>query len=117
MLTPSVFEAYGGSNKSKREDRFIMPRKLELYRAGKTYIDKEGIRQFLSTLSYPLYFLDFETMQNSIPQYDGAKPYQQITFQYSLHIKRDETSPYEHKEFLAESDIILTIVCRMVVTR
>ena len=124
--TPSVFEVYGGSNKSKGEDRFFMPRKLELYRAGKTsfeaikneplghvqrlqvegkkYIDKVGIQQFLSTLSYPLYFLDFETMQDPIPQFDGAKVYAQITFQYSLHIKRDEASPYEHKEFLAESN-------------
>ena len=68
------------------------------------HIDKDGIREFLSGLSYPLYFLDFETLQQPIPQYDGQKPYQQITFQYSLHIKKSENSPYEHKEFLAPSD-------------
>lgn len=124
--TPSVFDVYGGTMHSKKMDRFQMPQKLELYRAGKTsfedikdemlghiqrlqvegktYIDKEGIRQFLSTLSYPLYFLDFETMQDVIPRYDGAKPYSQITFQYSLHIKRSETAPYEHTAFLAESN-------------
>lgn len=68
------------------------------------HIDKDGIREFLADLSYPLYFLDFETLQQPIPQYDGQKPYQQITFQYSLHIKKDEKSPYEHKEFLAPSD-------------
>ncbi|MBQ9356660.1 MAG: DUF2779 domain-containing protein [Prevotella sp.] len=43
-------------------------------------------------------------MQDAIPQYDGARPYQQITFQYSLHIKRSETAPYEHTAFLAESN-------------
>ena len=68
------------------------------------HIDKDGIREFLASLSYPLYFLDFETLQQPIPQYDGQKPYQQITFQYSLHIKKDENAPYEHKEFLAPSD-------------
>ena len=68
------------------------------------HIDKNGIREFLSGLSYPLYFLDFETLQQPIPQYDGQKPYQQITFQYSLHIKKSENAPYEHKEFLAPSD-------------
>ena len=68
------------------------------------HIDKDGIREFLSGLNYPLYFLDFETLQQPIPQYDGQKPYQQITFQYSLHIKKSEDSPYEHEEFLAPSD-------------
>ena len=68
------------------------------------HLDKDGIREFLSDLSFPLYFLDFETLQQPIPQYDGQKPYQQITFQYSLHIKKSENALYEHKEFLAPSD-------------
>jgi hypothetical protein len=68
------------------------------------YINPDGIRKFLNTLTYPLYFLDFETMQDAVPQYDGAKPYQQITFQYSLHIKESPNAPYQHKEYLAPSD-------------
>ena len=68
------------------------------------HINVNGIRKFLSSLSYPLYFLDFETFQQAIPQYDGQKPYQQITFQYSLHIKESATAPYRHEEFLAPSD-------------
>ena len=68
------------------------------------HIDYKGVRGFLDTLSYPLYFLDFETMNDPVPQYDGSRPYQQIPFQYSLHIKESETSPYIHKEFLAPSD-------------
>jgi hypothetical protein len=68
------------------------------------HIDRKGISEFLDTLTYPLYFLDFETMQQAVPQYDGARPYQQITFQYSLHIKESETAPYDHREFLAPND-------------
>ena len=68
------------------------------------HIDREGIRQFLSTLGSPLYFLDFETMQDAVPKYDGAKVYSQITFQYSLHIVNAETRHVEHREFLAPSD-------------
>jgi len=68
------------------------------------HIDKEGIREFLSQLSYPLYFLDFETIQQVIPLYDGTKCYQQITFQYSLHVKESPSTGYVHKEFLAPSD-------------
>ena len=68
------------------------------------HIDVAGIREFLNNLSYPLYFLDFETLQQPVPQYDGQRPYQQITFQYSLHIKESADAPYQHKEFLAPSD-------------
>ena len=68
------------------------------------HIDYNGVRGFLDTLRYPLYFLDFETMNDPVPQYDGTRPYQQIPFQYSLHIKESETAPYVHKEFLAPSD-------------
>ena len=68
-----------------------------------TYIDKAGIRDFLNTLSYPLYFLDFETMQPVIPLYEGTRPYMQIPFQYSLHYIEQEGGEVRHKEFLAES--------------
>lgn len=67
------------------------------------HIDKEGIKKFLDTLSYPLYFLDFETMQLPIPQFVGTKPYQQIPFQYSLHYIETPNGELKHKEFLAES--------------
>lgn len=68
-----------------------------------TYIDKEGIRAFLDTLSYPLYFLDFETMQLPVPQYPGTKPYQQIPFQYSLHYIEEPGGELKHKAFLGVS--------------
>ncbi len=66
-------------------------------------IDKDGIRDFLQTLSYPIYFLDFETMQPVVPEFEGTKPYAQIPFQYSLHYIEYEGGPLLHKEFLAES--------------
>lgn len=67
------------------------------------YIEKENIQSFLDTLSYPIYFLDFETMQPVIPIYVGTKPYAQIPFQYSLHYIEHEGGELKHKEFLAES--------------
>lgn len=68
-----------------------------------TYVDKDGIRDFLDTLSYPIYFLDFETEQPVIPKYNGTKPYQQIPFQYSLHYIDSKGGELKNKEFLAES--------------
>lgn len=67
------------------------------------YIDKEKIDDFLSELSMPLYFLDFETFALPIPRYDGTRPYQKVAFQYSLHYI--ENDKLYHKEFLAEPDI------------
>lgn len=67
------------------------------------YINKVEIAKFLSALSYPLYFLDFETMQPVIPEYQGTHPYQQIPFQYSLHYIEKKDGELKHKEFLGVS--------------
>lgn len=68
---------------------------------GEIHIDRDGILDFLRTLSYPLYYLDFETIQPAIPLYDGTRPYQQITTQYSLHVQDREGGELRHYEFLA----------------
>ena len=120
--SPSVFELY----------RMPFAKKIEYYKKGKityqdllfdpgitspkqvrqilyavsdqgTYVNKESIREFLETLSFPLYFLDFETMQTVIPRFVGTKPYAQIPFQYSLHYIEREGGELKHTEYLAES--------------
>ncbi len=67
-----------------------------------TVINKEKVKEFLNKLWYPLYFLDFETVQNGIPNYKKSRPYQPIPFQYSLHYIKTEGGEVYHKEFLAE---------------
>ena len=64
------------------------------------FIDKAKINYMLDGLKYPYYFLDFETISRAIPIYNNSKPYTQIPFQFSLHIKKDENSKLEHFEFL-----------------
>ena len=66
-------------------------------------IDKTKIREFLEGLKYPIYHLDFETIQPAIPEYQGTKPYQQIPTQYSLHIQPSPFGNCEHFEFLADA--------------
>ena len=66
----------------------------------KPRIDKDCIKGLLSTFTFPLYFLDFESYQAVIPTIDGTKPYQQICFQYSLHYLLEEDGELYHKEFL-----------------
>jgi len=69
--------------------------------SGQPYIDREAIREFLSGLEYPLYYLDFETFGTAIPLFDGTRPYQNIPFQFSLHIQNKPAGGLEHHEFLA----------------
>lgn len=65
-------------------------------------IKKDEIKKFLDTISYPLYFLDFETFQQAVPEYEGVRPYLPIPFQYSLHALQKEEASLEHYEFLAK---------------
>ena len=65
-------------------------------------IDREKIAQFLKGLSYPLYFLDFESFQPAVPLYDNSSPYEQIVFQYSLHYIPAPGGELLHREYLAQ---------------
>ena len=75
---------------------------VEAFLEKKIHISKESIRDFLDTMRYPLYFLDFETLSSPIPPFDGTAPYQHIPFQYSLHIIENEGSEPVHHEYIAE---------------
>ena len=77
---------------------------VENYKSQTTFIDKEKIGEFVENLTYPLYHLDFETYQQAIPEYKGIKPFEQIPFQYSLHIEYADGT-LEHKEYLSQDDI------------
>ena len=67
-------------------------------------INPAGIVKFLNKVRYPLYFLDFESMQPAVPIYPNSKPYMQICFQYSLHYIEQEGGELKHKAFLAKSN-------------
>ena len=87
-----------------------IPETLDLHPKQKTQItatknnaravDTKAISSFLESITYPLYFLDYETYAQVIPQYDGFVPYQQVPFQYSLHILSKPNGEVTHKEFL-----------------
>lgn len=66
-------------------------------------IDREAIAKALDDLEYPLYFLDYEAINMALPIYQGHKPYQQIPFQYSLHVIAKPGGELEHFEFLDQN--------------
>ncbi len=73
---------------------------VEAVKSGKQYIDKEGIAGFLKNLKYPLYFLDYETFSGLVPPFDGMRPYQNVPFQYSLHILESPQAELKHAGYL-----------------
>lgn len=63
-------------------------------------IDAGSIAEFLDTLTFPLYFLDFETFQEAVPSYEGQRPYEQVPSQYSLHWIEAPDGVLHHTEYL-----------------
>lgn len=72
---------------------------VELMLYKREEIDREALRRQLQTLAYPIYFLDFETDASAIPCHSSLKPYEQIPFQYSCHI-RTADGQLSHREYL-----------------
>ena len=69
---------------------------------NKVHIELENIKGELSQLEYPLYFLDYETNSPPVPIFDGYRPYQRMTFQYSLHIQAELGGEVKHQAYLAK---------------
>jgi CRISPR/Cas system-associated exonuclease Cas4 (RecB family) len=67
--------------------------------SGRPYFNQSAAAAELEQYSFPLYFLDFETIQCAVPRWAGTKPYQQIPFQFSLH-RLDSSSSWQHTEFI-----------------
>jgi hypothetical protein len=77
--------------------------------AGKPHVDRPALAAFLSQIEYPASFLDFETIGTAIPLFDETSPFQQIPFQFSLHILRQPVAKSRfdpvHRQFLAEGTV------------
>ena len=71
------------------------------HKSGKHHSDVNELKKFVKSLSYPLYFMDFETYATAIPLYDGLKPYQAIPFQFSVHVIEKKGSKPKHHSFIA----------------
>lgn len=67
--------------------------------AGTVFFDAAGAASDLAPFGFPAYFLDFESIQLAIPIWRGTRPYQQITFQFSLHTVA-ESGQLSHTAFL-----------------
>jgi len=103
---PDQYELYNqGIIRLKDVPLNILPRtqqiQLEGYLYKRNVFDRAAVEDFMDTLWYPMSFLDFETnFTVPVPIFDGMRPYQQIPFQYSLHVQDKENGELKHFEYL-----------------
>lgn len=71
-------------------------------KTGEPHIDPNKIKEFLDTIQYPAYYMDFETCGSAIPMFEGSSPYQQIPFQFSVHVVKERGAKPELFSFLAD---------------
>jgi len=71
------------------------------HKSGKHHYDTNELKLFMNKLKYPLYFLDFESYNTAIPLYNGLKPYQQIPFQFSVHVISKKGAKPKQFSFIA----------------
>lgn len=99
-----MLEALGITKLTDIPDDFPLTAKQQLQvqatKQNKILLQVDKIKEYLGTLTYPLYFFDYETLMSIIPYFDGFKPYQQVPFQYSLHVLDAPDAELRHLEYL-----------------
>ena len=68
-------------------------------RSGEPFHDAAGARKAMAGWAYPRAWLDFETISAAVPCWVGTRPYQQVPFQFSLHLEQADGT-MTHHEFL-----------------
>ena len=78
---------------------------LQVQKTKKRYINSTEIKKSIDQWVFPLIFLDFETISYAIPKYDGTRPFQQVPFQYSIHVLDSLTDlKTKHFEYLDDKN-------------
>ena len=76
---------------------------VEVTLSGKRSLNPKAVERELAAWTFPLYFLDFETIGPAIPRYKGTRPYEQVPFQFSCHIQLKPGGALTHAEYLHDS--------------
>ena len=77
-------------------------RVVDAMKTGKMWISS-GLAGELSTLRYPICFMDFEAIFPALPRFAGMRPYDHVPFQWSVHRQERPGATIEHCDFLAEA--------------
>lgn len=83
-------------------DHLLNPQQLRVKShtlAGTAFFDAAASAKALAAHKLPAYFLDFESIQMTVPIWKGNRPFQQVLFQFSLH-RLSRTGALTQMEFL-----------------
>jgi hypothetical protein len=80
---------------------YIQSRVRDCVKANRPIIGSD-LRRLLESLSWPVYYLDFETLSTAIPLYPDVAPYESLPILFSLHKCSQIGKDLEHYEFLAD---------------
>lgn len=102
-LADEVYSKYGAdlhNVPAEVREKQMHPGDIEAFLDSADVINKDILRNFTNQLRWPLYYLDYESIMPAVPMFDNSRPYQQICFQFSLHVQRTPDSELEHYEYL-----------------
>jgi len=76
---------------------------VDIAQEDEIIIKRSSVRKVLSKLIYPLYYLDYESFSFVVPPQAGYKTYQQMVFQYSLHVQEKPGGKVTHHEYILKN--------------
>ena len=107
-LTPKIYQALVQSGvldirEIPEEFEGLNELQIRVHRAAKTGVPftHPGLRAQLEAVKYPVHFLDFETCNPALPVIPGTHPFQQVPFQWSVHVL-EETGAVRQRAYLHE---------------
>lgn len=107
FLNPENFYKKGFVKIADVTDDIVLTDKQKIQRDcvinDKVHISLVKVRSFLTdNITFPLFFLDFETINPVIPIYDGCKPGEIIPFQYDISSTGGSKETKKHSSFLGD---------------
>ena len=79
----------------------LQRRVRDVVRSGEAWVSPD-LGSALASVRPPLWFVDFETVNSTIPLYPGTRPFEIVPFQWSLH-HLGEDGTLTHRAFLADN--------------
>ena len=106
-LADEIYSKYGADLRNIPPEIYakrINSGDIESFLNNTDIINKDVLRKFTDSLCWPLYYLDYESIMPAVPMFDNSRPYQQICFQFSLHVQSTPDAQLEHYEYLHKID-------------
>lgn len=99
-LTEELINLKVDANKLTTSNRQMLQIEKAVENDISIFINKEGLKQEMESLSYPLHFIDFETSTVALPFNNELKPYEQVAFQFSHHVYHQDGTIEHANEYI-----------------